>query len=36
MFLPDFYHGFFWSDENVVLNYFPTLDGVWMLICPVI
>ena len=26
--LPDFYHGFFWSEENVILNYFPTLDGV--------
>ena len=26
--LPDFYHGLFWSEENVILNYFPTLDGV--------
>ena len=34
--LPDFYHRFFWSEENVVLNYFPTLDGVWVLVCPVI
>ena len=24
-----FYHGFFWSEENVVLNYFLTQDGVW-------
>ena len=33
---PDFYHGFFWSEENVVLNYFPTQDGVWVLVCPLI
>ena len=25
---PDFCHGFFWSKENVDLNYFPTHDGV--------
>ena len=34
--LPDFYHGFFWSAENVVLNYLPTQDGVWVLLCPLI
>ena len=34
--LHDFYHGFFWSEENVVLNYFPTQDGVWVLVCPLI
>ena len=33
---PDFYHGFFWSEENVVLNYFPTQDVVWILVCPLI
>ena len=26
--LPDFYHGFFWFEENVHLNYFPTHNGV--------
>ena len=26
--LPDFYHGFFWSEENVHLNYFLTHIGV--------
>ena len=30
---PDFCHGFFWSEEDVDLNYFPTQDGVWMLVC---
>ena len=30
--LPDFYHGFFWSDENVHLNYFPTHNGVTVLV----
>ena len=30
--LPDFCHGFFWSEENVDLNYFPTLDGVCVLV----
>ena len=30
--LPDFCHGFFWSEENVNLNYFPTHDGVWVLV----
>ena len=25
---PDFHHDIFWSEENVILNYFPTLDGV--------
>ena len=29
-------HGFFWSEENVNLNYFPTQDGVTVLVCPVI
>ena len=33
---PDFYHGFFWSEENVNLNYFPTLNGVSVLLCPII
>ena len=33
--LPDFYHGLFWSEENVDLNIFPTQDGVWVLVCPV-
>ena len=32
--LPDFYHGFFWSEENVYLNYFPTLNSVSVLLCP--
>ena len=31
-----FYHGFLWSEKNVVLNYFPTQDGVWVLVCPLI
>ena len=31
--LPDFCHGFFWSEENVDLNYFPTYDGVCVLVC---
>ena len=31
-----FYHGIFWSEENVVLSYFPTQDGVWVLVCPLI
>ena len=31
---PDFCHGFFWSEENVDLNYFPTHGGVWVLVCP--
>ena len=31
---PDFCHGFFWSEENVDLNYFPTHDGVCVLVCP--
>ena len=30
--LPDFYHGFFWSEENVHLNYFPTHNGVTVLV----
>ena len=30
---PDFCHGFFWSEENVDLNYFQTLDGVCVLVC---
>ena len=34
--LQDIYHGFFWSEENVNLNIFPTQDGVWLLVCPVI
>ena len=34
--LPDFYHGFFWSEENVHLNYFPTHNGVTVLVCPII
>ena len=29
-------HGFFWSEENVILNNFPILDDVWVLVCPVI
>ena len=32
--LPDFHHGFFQVWGNVDLNYFPTLDGVWVLVCP--
>ena len=31
---PDWHHGFFWPEENVVLNYFPTQDGGWVLVCP--
>ena len=31
---PDFCHGFFWSEENVDLNYFLTLDGAYVLVCP--
>ena len=34
--MPDFYHGFFWSEEIVVLNYVPTQDGVCVLLCPLI
>ena len=34
--LPDFYHGFFWSEENVHLNYVPTHIGVTVLVCPII
>ena len=34
--LPVFKHGFFWSEENVILNIIPTLDGVWVLVCPII
>ena len=34
--LSDFYHGFFWSEENVHLNYFPTHIGVTVLVCPII
>ena len=34
--LPVLKHGFFWSEENVILNIIPTLDGVWVLVCPVI
>ena len=33
---PVFKHGFFWSEENVKLNHFPTQDGVTVLVCPVI
>ena len=29
-------HGFLRSEENVNLNNFPTLNGVWVLVCPVI
>ena len=32
--LPDFCHGFFWSEENADLNYFPTHDGLCVLVCP--
>ena len=31
--LPFLKHGFFWSEEKGI---FPTLDGVWVLVCPVI
>ena len=31
--LLDLCHGFFWSEENVDLNYFPTHNGVWVLVC---
>ena len=31
-----FYHAFFWSEGNVVLNYFPPQDGVLVLVCPLI
>ena len=34
--LPFIKHGFLRSEENVNLNNFPTLDGVWVLMCPVI
>ena len=34
--LPDFYHGFFWSEENVCLNYFPRHNSVTELVCPMI
>ena len=29
---PDFYYGFFWSEENVHLNYFPTHNGATVLV----
>ena len=32
--LPDFPHGFFWSEENVHLNQFPTQYGIIVLVCP--
>ena len=34
--LPVLKHGFFWSEENVILNIIPILDGVWVLVCAVI
>ena len=34
--LPVSKHGFFWSEENVHLNHFPTQDGVSVLVSPVI
>ena len=36
MLLPVIKHSFFWSEENVIPNNFPTLDGVSVLVCPVI
>ena len=34
--LPVLKNAFFWSEENVILNIIPTLDGVWVSVCPVI
>ena len=34
--LPDFCHGFFWSEEHVHLNYFPTHNGVTVLVYPMV
>ena len=34
--LPFVQHGFLKSEKNVNLNNFPTLDGVWVLVCPAI
>ena len=31
-----FKYGFLRSEENDNLNNFPTLDGVWVLVCPAI
>ena len=33
MLLSDFYHDCFFCDENIIQNYLPTQDGVWVSLC---